>query len=122
VQGRNTDELTYTAQFGVYGSIYGVGMNLLVLAGQFWVALFPTHKADAKNFFSVFLSLAIFIVFYVAHKVWRRNWAFFIRAKDMDIDTGRKHFDMELLKQEIIYEKQSLSSKPLYYRLYTLLC
>ncbi|CEP22759.1 HIP1 [Cyberlindnera jadinii] len=121
-QGRNTDELTYVAQFGVWGSLYGVGMNFLVIAGQFWVALFPGSSADAKSFFEVFLSLCIFIAFYVAHKIWKRNWTLFIRAEDMDIDTGRKQVDMELLKQEILIEKQELASKPIYIRFFHIWC
>ncbi|CDR39232.1 CYFA0S03e01134g1_1 [Cyberlindnera fabianii] len=121
-QGRDTNELTYVAQFGVWGSVYGLVMNFMVIVGQFWVALFPSGSPDAKNFFSVFLSLCIFVAFYVAHKVWKRNWILFIRAEDMDIDTGRKHVDMDLLKQEIIHEKMALAETPLYYRLYKTWC
>ncbi|CCH41461.1 Histidine permease [Wickerhamomyces ciferrii] len=122
VQGRSTDELTYVSQTGVWGSVYGIFMNMLVLMGQFWVALFPTDKADAESFFSVWLSLVLFVVFYFGHKLWKKNWTLFIRAKDMDIDTGRKHIDMELLKQEIIFEKQRLANSPLYYRAYKYWC
>jgi amino acid transporter len=122
VQGRDTDELTYVAQLGVWGSVYGVGMNFLVLMGQFWVALFPGSTADAKSFFEVYLSLCILVAFYVAHKVWKKNWIIFISAKDMDIDTGRKHIDMDLLKQEILYEKNELAAKPFYYRFFNIWC
>jgi amino acid transporter len=122
VQGRDTDELTYVAQLGVWGSVYGVGMNFLVLMGQFWVALFPGSTADAKSFFEVYLSLCILVAFYVAHKVWKKNWMIFVRAKDMDIDTGRKHIDMDLLKQEILYEKNELAAKPFYYRFFNIWC
>lgn len=122
VQGRSVDEITYVAQTGVWGSAYGIVLNILVLIGQFWVALFPGASADAKSFFEVFLSLALFVVFYVGHKIWKRNWMLFIRASDMDIDTGRKHIDMELLKQEIIFEKQRLANSPFYYRLYKYWC
>jgi len=122
VQGRTVDELTYVSQTGVWGSVYGILMNGLVLMGQFWVAMFPGASADAESFFEVFLSLAIFIVFYIGHKLWKRNYILFIRAKDMDIDTGRKHIDMELLKQEIIFEKQRLANSPLYYRIYKYWC
>ncbi|KAH3670858.1 hypothetical protein WICMUC_004827 [Wickerhamomyces mucosus] len=122
VQGRTTDELTYVAQGGILGSCYGIFMNILVIIGQFWVALFPTSKADAKSFFEVFLSLAIFIVFYIGHKIWKKNYILFIRAKDMDIDTGRKHVDMELLKEEILHEKTLLAESPLYYRIFKIWC
>lgn len=122
VQGRDTNELTYVAQFGVWGSVYGVGMNLLVIIGQFWVALFPGSSADAKSFFEVFLSLCIFVVFYLAHKLWKRNWILFIRAMDMNIDAGRKHINMDLLKQEILSEKLELASQPFYARLFDVWC
>lgn len=122
VQGRDTNELTYVAQLGVWGSVYGIVLNSLVLMGQFWVALFPDGTADAKSFFEVFLSLVIFVAFYVGHKLWKRNWILFIRAKDMDIDTGRKHIDMELLKQEIIIEKNELAALPFYLRFFKVWC
>lgn len=116
VQGRDTSELTYVAKGGVWVSSYGIALNFLVLIGQFWVALFPHNTADAKSFFQVYLSLAIFVLFYVAHKVWKRNWILFIRAKDMDIDTGRKVVDMDLLKEEILHEKKVLAESPFYVR------
>ncbi|KAH3686505.1 hypothetical protein WICPIJ_002522 [Wickerhamomyces pijperi] len=122
VQGRNTDELTYVAKGGVWVSSYGIVLNFLVLIGQFWVALFPRSEADAKSFFEVYLSLAIFVAFYVAHKVWKRNWILFIRAKDMDIDTGRKIVDMDLLKEEILSEKLRMAEMPFYKRFFHTWC
>jgi amino acid transporter len=122
IQGRSTNELSYVAPLGIWGSLYGVIANFVVIMGQFWVALFPDAQADATSFFEVFLSLCIVIVFYVGHKFWKKNWYWWIKPEDMDIDTGRKHFDIDLLKQEIIYEKERIGSSPLYYRIYKILC
>lgn len=122
LHGRGTDELSYASPLGVWGSLFGLVMNVLVIMGQFWVALFPGSSADAKSFFEVFLSLCILIVFYVGHRLWKRNKSWFIRTHEMDIDTGRKHYDIELLKQDIFYERERINNSPFYYRIYKLLC
>lgn len=121
-QGRNIDELTYTSPLGIWGSIYGIILNFVVIMGQFWVALFPTNKANAKSFFEIFLSLALLVVFYFGHKVWRKNWIFMLKLDEVDIDTGREHVDMDLLKQEIIAENQRIKSSSVFYRVFRWLC
>lgn len=122
-QGRTTDELSFTAQGGIYGSMFGVLMNCLILMAQFWVALFPIGElASAKSFFEVFLCVPILIVFYFGYFVWKRNFVFFVPLKDIDIDTGRREVDLELLKQEIAEEKAYIASKPFYYRVYRFWC
>lgn len=123
VQGRTTDEIAYTAQAGIYGSVFGAVLNFTVLILQFWVALFPLGESpDAESFFKTYLAVPVVIVFYVGHKIWKRNWKLFIRAKDIDIDTGRRELDLDILKQEIAEEKAYLASKPGYYRLYKTFC
>lgn len=123
VQGRGTEELTFVSQVGIGGAIYGVGLNVLVLIAQFWIALFPLGGLpDALAFFLAYLGAPIVLVFYLGHKIWTRNWRWFIRAKDIDVDTGRRELDLDLLKQEIAEEKAFIASKPLYYRLYLFWC
>ncbi|ODV77681.1 general amino acid permease [Suhomyces tanzawaensis NRRL Y-17324] len=123
VQGRDTSELSYTTQVGVYGAIYGVLLNILVLIAQFWIALFPLKgKPNASDFFQSYLSFPIVLVFYLGHKVWTKNWTWYIRAKDIDIDTGRRELDLDVLRQEIAEEKELLSTKPFYYRVYRWWC
>lgn len=122
-QGRGTDELAYTSQGGIWGSIFGVLLNFLVLVAQFWVALFPIGGSpDASDFFQSYLSFPIILVFYLFHKIWRRNWRLWIPAEEIDIDTGRRELDLDLLKQEIAEEKAWLASKPFYYRVYNVFC
>jgi len=122
-QGRNTDELAFTSQTGVIGSWYGVCLNTLVIIAQFWLALFPLQESpSALGFFEGYLGFVILIIFYVGHKIWRKNWILFIRAKDIDIDSGRREADIEAVKRELAEEREILRSKPLYYRVYQFWC
>ncbi|KGK40019.1 hypothetical protein JL09_g706 [Pichia kudriavzevii] len=123
VQGRTTDEVPFTAQTGIYGSIFGVLLNCLILAAQFWVALFPAGKpASAESFFKVYLCVPVLIVFYFGWMLYKKNYTFFIKYSNIDLDTGRRVLDVEVLKQEIAEEKAFIASKPFYYRVYKFWC
>ncbi|KAM9935572.1 hypothetical protein OXX80_004866 [Metschnikowia pulcherrima] len=123
VKGRGTDELAFTSQAGLIGSWYGVILNSLVVIAQFWIALFPIGGSpNAYDFFETYLSVFVILAFWLGHKIWKRNWKIFIRAKDLDVDTGRRELDLDLLKQELAEERAVLASKPFYYRFYRTLC
>lgn len=122
-QKRDTSELAFKSQAGIIGSLYGVVLYVLVLIAEFWVSLFPLDKKpSAKGFFSNYLGFVVLIVFYLGHKIWKNDWTLFIRAKDIDIDTGRRETDIELLKQELEEERAVLKQKPALYRIYRFLC
>mgnify|MGYP004705302043 FL=1 len=122
-KGRDTDELPFKAQSGIIGSMFGVLLNCLILMAQFWVALFPIgEKANATSFFQVFLCVPILIVCYFFWLFYKKDFRLFIPAGDLDIDTGRREVDLELLKQEIAEEKAFIASKPFYYRIYKFWC
>jgi amino acid transporter len=123
VQGRHTDEIAYTAQAGVWGSYYGVILIILVMIAQFWIALFPLGgKPNASDFFQAYLSFPVVLFFYACHKLWTRNWAWYIKAENIDIDTGRRELDLDVLKQEILEEKEIIAAKPFYQRVYHFWC
>lgn len=122
-KGRTTDELAFVAQSGIIGSYFGVIMNILVLVAQFWIALFPLGgDPDAEAFFEAYLSFPIIIICYIGHKIWKKNWGFYIKAEDIDIDTGRRELDLDLLKQELAEERAYVASKPFYYRAWNFMC
>lgn len=122
-QGRDTSELAYTSQAGVIGSCFGVLLNTLVLIAQFWIALFPLGgKPSAENFFQAYLSFPFIICFYIGHKIWKKNWRLYIPADQVDIDTGRRDLDLDILKQELAEERAYIATKPFYQRIYHLLC
>lgn len=122
-QGRTTDEIAFTSQVGLVGSYIGVGLAILVLIANFWIAVWPVgEKPNASAFFQSYLSAPIILVTYVAHKLWRRNWRMYIPANEIDIDTGRRELDLDLLRQELAEERAFIASKPFYYRAYNYLC
>lgn len=123
VQGRSLDELPYTSQCGVWGSYFGFALNTLVLIAQFWIALFPLNgKPSAYDFFLSYLGLPVLLSSWLFYKVWKRDWKLLIRAKDIDLDTGRANIDMDILKHELAEERALLREKPLYVRVYRFWC
>ncbi|KAL3228905.1 General amino-acid permease GAP1 [Nakaseomyces bracarensis] len=124
VQGRSTDELPFKSPAGVWGSVWGIFMIILMFAAQFFVAAFPAGDVPnrAEYFFQSYLSFPIVLTFYFGHKIYKRNWKIFIPLKDMDLDTGRRDFDLDLIRQEIVEEKAQMAKKPLWYRVYNFWC
>lgn len=122
-QGRTTAELPYVSQCGVWGSYYGLLLNCLVLVAQFWIALFPLGGSpNAYDFFLSYLGLPVILVSWLGYKLWKKDWTLFIRAKNLDIDTGRINIDIDVLQQEIAEEKAQLAEKPFFVRFYKFWC
>ncbi|QPG73287.1 amino acid permease [Brettanomyces nanus] len=122
-KGRDTGELVYTSQCGVIGSYWGVTLNVLILIAQFYVALFPIGGSpNAESFFEAYLTAPVLIAFYIFYVVWKRDLTWYIPLSDIDLDTGRREMDLELVKQEIAEEKAYIRSKPFYFRMYKFWC
>lgn len=122
VQHRNTEELAFKSQVGVYGSYFGFIFNCLVLIAQFWTGLFPlgTSGAQVVNFFQSYLAAPIVIVCYAFYKIWKKPaW---VTLQAMDLDTGRRELDFEALKVEIAEEKAYIKSRGFFYRTYKFWC
>lgn len=122
-QGRNTDELPFVSTVGIWGSYWGIFICMLMFIAQFYVGLFPAGTApNAKDFFMAYLSFPIVLAFYVGHKLYKKNWKWYIKAEDMDIDTGRREVDLDWLKQEVAAEKADLAARPAWYRVWKFWC
>ncbi|KAI0464304.1 hypothetical protein LJB42_001910 [Komagataella kurtzmanii] len=123
-QGRSLDELAYVSNTGVYGSYFGLLVNILIVICQFWVSLFPVGGAEPSPviFFQGYLCVPLVLVLYLGHKIYKRNWAMYIRSEEMDLDTGRREMDLNLLKQEVAEERELLRQKPFWYRTYKFWC
>lgn len=120
-QGRSLDELAFKSGVGVLGSWYGLLMNILVLIAQFWTALFPLgEKPNAEAFFEVYLAFPICLVCYVGYKVWYRPP--FVKVTEMDLDTGARHIDVDVLQQELEEERQRIRAKGWWFRVYKFWC
>ncbi|KHN99940.1 general amino-acid permease GAP1 [Metarhizium album ARSEF 1941] len=122
-RGRHLNEMAYNSQVGVVGSYVGFILNILVLIAQFWVGAFPIGWQEmaatevAENFFLKFMGVPIVLLFYVLHKLYYRTS--FVRIRDMDIDTGRRDFNLSIL---IAHEKEEKASWPTWKRFYKFMC
>ncbi|KAF6836866.1 amino acid permease [Colletotrichum plurivorum] len=122
-KGHGLHELAFRSQVGVAGSYCGLAMNVLVLAAQFWVGAFPVNwekqSAEwvARNFFLRYAAFPIVLVFYCAHKLYFRTT--FIRIEQMDVDTGRRDFNLGIL---VAQEQEERMSWPRWKRVYKFLC
>ncbi|EER25957.1 general amino-acid permease GAP1, putative [Coccidioides posadasii C735 delta SOWgp] len=125
LQGHSLDELAFTSQPGVVGSWIGFIFNILVLMGQFWVGVAPIIQemdgdptvAGVKNWFSVYLAAPIVILFYVPYKI--RFKTKIVRAKDMDLKTGRRDLHLAHLIAE---ERAERAEWPLWKKVYRFFC
>lgn len=123
VQGHSLDELPFKAQAGVWGSWVGFTINVIVLAAQFWTGFAPigygemTHRERAENWFSAYLAAPIALSFYIFYKLKFRTSI--VKAKDMDIQTGRRDFDLTYLLEE---ERAEQMNWPMWKKVYKFFC
>ena len=128
-------ELAFTSQCGVLGSWLGFLCNVLVLVAQFWVALWPVNNSDggggttssnhivatsrdrARNLFLQYMAVPIVIAFFVAHRLWAHTRV--IRAADMDLDTGRREFNLPVL---LTQEREERLGWPRWKKVYKFFC
>jgi yeast amino acid transporter len=126
LKGRSLSELAFRAQAGVAGSYVGLLFNVLVLVAQFWTAAFPLPEdregsdgpdGNAQSFFLQYMAAPIVLMFYLGHKLWYRTGV--VRVRDMDVDTGRRDFNLPILVQQEMDEKNGW---PTWKRVYKYLC
>ncbi|KAH9883736.1 amino acid permease [Xylariomycetidae sp. FL2044] len=122
-RGHSLRELAFKSQCGVLGSYLGLIFNILVLVAQFWVGAWPVGWEDktasdmAREFFLNYMAAPVVIVFYFAHRFYARTS--FIKVADMDIDTGRRDFNLPILLAQEAEEKRAW---PRWKRVYKFLC
>lgn len=123
-QNRSLEELPYVSMTGEWGSWYGCIVIGLVLIASFWTSLFPagSNGADVTSFFESYLSLPIFVVCYVGHKIWKRDLRLYINLSEVDVDSGRVDADVETLIQEKQAEDMLMKSRPFYIRMWNFWC
>jgi len=117
-QGHTLDELAFTAPFGIWGSCFGLLLNVLCLIAQFYIAVFPLGgSSSAEAFFQAYLAAPIVIVFYLVWKIWKRPP--FMRPSTIDLVTGRRFLDTEELIAE---ERNERMNWPLWKKIYFQFC
>ncbi|KAM9920582.1 hypothetical protein OXX80_012405 [Metschnikowia pulcherrima] len=124
-QGRSTDEVLFVSPTGIYGSLSGLVILSLIVVGEIWVAIWPIGNKGASNegFWQSCLSLPLMILLWAGYKTYARSWnMLMVNLEDVDLDTGRRELDIEVIKQEIAEEKAYIRSRPLWYRIYRMWC
>lgn len=105
------DTLGFVSYTGELGSWYSIVVNILILIGQFWVALFPENKADVNNFFQNYACVPFTILCYLGHKTWTRSWnKFYLRVDEIDIMTDRTIYDAETIVLDRQEKRQKVQS------------
>ncbi|CAR21442.1 histidine permease [Lachancea thermotolerans CBS 6340] len=123
-RGRTLDELPFVSMTGVWGSYYGCIVIFIVLVVCFWTSLFPGggEGANAESFFETYLSFPILLACYFGHKLYTRSWRLLTPTKEIDLDSGRRAVDLELMKDEKRIEEQAMRQKSLFARFIHLWC
>ncbi|KAI5953514.1 hypothetical protein KGF54_002886 [Candida jiufengensis] len=121
------DELLYVSP--AWSSWYGIVAILVTLGLQFWAALFPPGSGvDVQSFFKIYLGFFVFLVSYIGHKIydyWYNDVPLFklwLNTDEIDVDTGRRQVDSEVVKQEIAELRNKLDNKPWWYKCYNFFC
>jgi len=117
LQGHSVNELPFKAAFGVWGSYVCVIMNFLCLAAQFYVALYPVGgpNLDPTIFFQDYLAGPFLLFLYAGWKGW--SWfrypshrPLYIKTKDIDIYTGMREGQLDLISRPGVPEDQRRAS------------
>lgn len=123
-QGRSLDEVIFVSPLGIWGSISGMVILALIVVCEIWVSIWPIGSpADVETFWQDCLSLPLMLLLWAGHKTLNRTWGQLqISLVDIDLDTGRREMDVEVIKQEIAEEKARINARPFWYRFYRVWC
>jgi len=105
-QGHSIDDLAFRAAGGVWGSWFGLLLNILCLIAQFYIALFPIGKTpNASAFFEAYLAGPIVLAFFLFWKIYKRTH--FVKIDDMDLISGRREMNLAELNAQEFEERKS---------------
>lgn len=123
-QGRGMDEVIFPAPTGVIGSYLGAFLLFLIIVSEIYISIIPVGAPpSAKNFFQYCLSMPLMIVMWAGFKTYTKSWSsLYVKLEDIDLDTGRRDVDLDLLKQDLADERAMLAQKPWYYKVYKFWC
>jgi len=116
--GHTLDEIPFKAVGGTIGSWIGIFIICIVLMAQFYTAVSPLHLDEgvktgtASDFFQAYLALFVVAAFWVVGYFWKREgW---LRTAQMDVDTGRRELDWDLINAE----REEIKSWPAWKRFF----
>ncbi|KAJ3193361.1 hypothetical protein HK101_004950 [Irineochytrium annulatum] len=89
-QGRSVEDLPYHAPFFPYGDYVALGIGLLIILGQCWVAV-NVRPIDFRSLASIFLGIPLFFSLYIWYRFVKNTS--FVALKDCDFGTGSPEGD-----------------------------
>ncbi|PVH79603.1 amino-acid permease inda1 [Cadophora sp. DSE1049] len=108
--GHTLDEIPFKAAGGVWGSWCGLILIILVLAAQFYTALYPLGNSgrlgSAEDWFKAMLALPVVLFFWAVGYLWKRpGW---LTLDKIDVDTGRREVNWDVINET----KQRIAGYP----------
>jgi len=88
-QGISRDSLPYKAPLQPWLSYYGLFFVVLIVITQGFTAFIPSFSVT--DFFIAYVSLILFVVLYIGHKLYYRSP--FIKPHEVDLDSGRREVE-----------------------------
>ncbi|KAK6461262.1 amino acid permease-domain-containing protein [Scheffersomyces coipomensis] len=119
--GISLSSLSYVSPTGVIGSWLSIIINVLILIGQFWVALFPVGgdgTPNANSFFENYLAVPMALVCYFGHKIYSKNWKLYKSVDQIDVNSDRVHYDPEIMELERLETKERYKKAPIWKKIY----
>lgn len=117
LRGHTLRELPWCSPMGVWGSWFGMVLNMLLLAGNFYYSAFPigegemTGQQRAHDFFENMISAVIVLFSFLMHKLITRSHI--VRIDEIDLDTDRR----DPVSQEVLdRERAEEAAKPMWLR------
>lgn len=95
-QNISRDSLPYKAPWQPWFSYYGAGFNILIILTQGFTCFIGEWSTSA--FFVAYVSVIMFVVLFVGHKVVTRSRG--VNSKDVDLVTGRLDMDDGVEEEE----------------------
>ncbi|KAL7948437.1 amino acid permease/ SLC12A domain-containing protein [Trichoderma barbatum] len=74
--------------YGTYAALFVI--SILTLTNGFQI--FIGDNWNVSDFLAAYITLPIFLVLYVGHKIWKRT-PFYIKTSEVDVITGKKEMD-----------------------------
>jgi yeast amino acid transporter len=92
-------EIPFKARFGALGSWFGLGIAILCLVAQFYVALFPIdEEPNALHFFQSYVAFPVIVGMFLFWKLYKKTrW---IKLVEFDLVSGRREVDVDERKAE----------------------
>ncbi|KAK3709607.1 lysine permease [Vermiconidia calcicola] len=95
-RGQSRDTLPYKAFWQPWFSWYGIFFNVLIILTQGFTSFMPWNTTD---FFVAYISLMLFAVLYIGHKVILRQP--FVRPAEADLDSGRREIEDTIFDEAV---------------------